>query len=112
MTNADKALAACADYVRICKYIKRLGRDIGDTLSRCPGTEKHGEGETHLFDYYRNLNAAQCLSSYPQRVKGRDEFEACSHCVATHELIQERKSARRSLGAVKRRITLIGKECA
>lgn len=109
MNTEQKAVQACADYVRINKEIKRLGQEIGEALTWCPANRtSYSEGETHLREYYRNVNAAEYVGERYDRVKGQDEFEACQHCVTAHKLIQDRKSARRSLGAVKRRITQIG----
>lgn len=109
MTTEQKAVQACADYVRINKEIKRIGQEIGEALLCCPVSRaSYSEGATHLKEYYANVNAGGYISSHSHRVEGQDEFEACPHCMAAHKLIQDRKSARRSLGAVKRRITQIG----
>lgn len=126
---SGKALKACADYARLSAEIKRLTKAIGDALDGCPGEngKRHAteledgqiifggdNDETHLKaaytpetvgDYYTGPEL-KYLSE--QAVRGH-LAGVCPACLAAHEAIQARKAARKSLGAVKRAITLIGR---
>lgn len=104
--SADKALAACREYVRVADLIRSLTGKIGDALTKCPGNgefDSDVDGDamprTHLRAYYRQYD----------RVRDTAEFRACPYCVAADKLIQERKAARQTWGAAKRQITKIGK---
>lgn len=113
MSKAEKALGLCVEYVRLSDWVKQLGRDIGDSLFACPaGAGYSKDAETHLKTYYRNVNAALHADGNSVEVKGCAEFRACPHCVKADALIQDRKTARRKLGAVKSQITKLGRAAA
>ena len=105
VTPGDKALAACRAYVAAIERIRIITGKIGDALHLCPGTgdfDTDTEGEplkrVHLRTVYGYHDAATNAA-----------FRACPHCVLADELVQQRKAARSSLGAIKGQITKIGK---
>lgn len=124
MTNEQKALKACADYARLTREIASLKTALGDHLGKCKGVEPEDApchedfdvavGDTHLrVAYTPELSESDYFEPY--RVwKGDKQIRAylaiCPHCLAAHEAIQARKAARRSLGAAKRQIGLIGRK--
>ncbi len=99
-----KAIAACQAYVRAMSVIRRLTSQIGDALSAC-----HGNGE---FDSDTNGDAMprthlRVVYGYHNKEE-TEAFRACQHCVLADKLVNERKSARQTLGAAKRQIGKIG----
>lgn len=127
MTAEQKALRACADYARLNAEVRRLTREIGDCLAQCKGAEvpvdiKDGMSliiggasttETHLKKLYRGVivdgyfkPSIRYLNDKEIRERLMDE---CGHCLAAHHAIQMRKAARRSLGATKRFIGMLGR---
>lgn len=115
MTDEQKALKACADYARLTREIASLKTALGDHLGKCPGVRTPEIGDsTHLsVAYAPELSESDYFEPY--RVwKGDKQIRAylaiCPHCLAAHEAIQQRKAARRSLGAAKRQIGLIGRK--
>lgn len=136
---SDKAVKACADYARLSAEIKNLTRVIGGAIDKCPGisgkrkyTQTFGASEllgsngqpytvectdesdpTHLKEAYTpDVDEGYYDRSrvYMEEADLREFLSACPHCLAAHEAIQQRKVARKSLGATKRWITKIGKE--
>jgi hypothetical protein len=121
---SDKALKACADYARLSVEIKRLTKSLGDSLSACPGVNGHlqfpsigfsqeevdryNADETHLKRAYAS-DTDEDGTSWLSHSEKMEVLSACPHCMAAHEAIQARKAARKSLGAVKRAISLIGR---
>lgn len=111
----SRALDACRKYVAAGAEIKRLTRAIADALDACPGTGKHCETEesyrpTHLSDWYKHgdrFNEWAFMGYGGTDYKAL--FEACPHCVCADQLIQQRKTARQTLGAAKRYIGMIGR---
>lgn len=118
LTIEQKALAACREYVRLNVMIRNLTRDIGEALSKCPGTVDAPPSDeafqpTHLRDWYQKgdlMNEWGFMGGGIPDYKAA--FEACPHCVEADKLIQQRKAARLSLGAAKRQITKLGKVAA
>lgn len=128
MNAEQKALKACADYARLLDEIKRLTREIGDRLSGCLGVdgrlklpdwasageamEYRKEDETHLKQAYRGEVVDGVWEPYLRHYSASElvgQLSVCPHCLAAHNAIQERKQARKSLGAAKRAITMIGR---
>lgn len=128
MTSEQKALRACAEYARLSGEIKRLKVVLAESLSKCPGENGHLQLPDGPFDQERinqhYADQTHLKAAYtPEVVEGhydrdqvfmtdaevREYLAACSHCLAAHEAIQARKAARKSLGAAKRAITLIGR---
>jgi hypothetical protein len=126
MTPEQKALRYCTDYARLSGEIKRLTRAIGDHLSGCPGVNGHLQlpdlfdqseadlyqaDETHLKRAYavETDDDGRYFLTHGEQL---EVLSACSHCLAAHRSIQARKAARKSLGAAKRAITMIGRAAA
>jgi hypothetical protein len=124
MNAEQKAVAACARYVRLRMEIKRLTRGISNALSGCPGvegrinevwletTEAH-EDMTHVKRAYAGEVVVTGWEPYLRHYSDAELIEqlsVCPHCLAAHEAIQARKAARKSLGAAKRAITMIGRK--
>jgi hypothetical protein len=124
MTHEQKALKACAEYARLSAEIKRMTRVLSDSLSACPGVngnlqlpafgfsqdavDRCNADQTHLKSAYES----DCDDSgryFLTRTEQLEILAACAHCQAADQAIQARKAARKSLGAAKRQITLIGR---
>lgn len=130
MTEEQKALKACVDYALFTREIASLKKVIGNALSKCPGVRGELQLEpfidrpfdmpghddtTHLKDAYtpeQGEGDYDRWGSYLTDAQVRKVLAICPHCVAAHEAIQARKAARRSLGAAKRQIGLIGRKAA
>lgn len=120
MNAEQKALRACADYARLNAEIKRLKIEIGDCIAKCPGVfykEIHNsKGDliamnatgTHLTEAYA-CDTDDSGRYFLEPVEQIKVLSACPPCLAAHEAIQARKAARRSLGAAKRAITMLGR---
>jgi len=132
MSPEHKALRACADYARLHIEIKRLTLEMGEALDRCPGVSgnrlpadwltctgeeaaaHHGDA-THLKEAYTPKIEGDQYEPHQVWMSDfeiREYLAACPHCLAAHEAIQARKAARKSLGAAKRAITMIGRAAA
>lgn len=124
MSSDQKALLACANYARLSAEIKRLTRVLSDALSACPGingdlqlrgfgfsqddVDRYNADQTHLKSAYESDTdeSGRYFLSHSERAAILSE---CVHCQTAHNAIQQRKAARKSLGAAKRQITLIGR---
>lgn len=128
MTPEQKALKACTDYSRLSGEIKRLSASLGQSLRQCPGVRGElltpafidrpfdsvgFDDVTHLKEAYTpepNDGDYDRWGSYLTNDQVRHALSVCQHCLDAHEAIQARKAARRSLGAAKRQISLIGRK--
>lgn len=126
---SGKALKACSDYARLSAEIKDLTKAIGDAFDGCPGengkrqsiTLEDGrviyggdDDVTHLKAAYTPETVGDYYSGpelkYMSEAAIREHLSGvCPACLAAHEAIQARKAARKSLGAVKRHITMLGR---
>lgn len=127
---SDKALKACADYARLSAEIKQLTKAIGDHLDFCRGVNGKrasveledgrivyvgdDHDETHLKGAYTPTITEPTYYSegetrYLSDKQIRERLACCPACFAAHEAIQARKAARKSLGATKRFITMLGR---
>jgi len=106
---SERALKACADYARLSGVIKALTRTIGESIGRCNGVD--GDlNTTHLKEAYKpDMQGFPPEAVYMEPEDIPDYLSTCSHCLAAHEAIQMRKTARKSLAAVKRHITMLGR---
>jgi hypothetical protein len=127
MKPEQRALRACTDYARLSGEIKRLTRLLSDSLARCPGVNGHlqyldigydqaaldrfNADETHLKRAYA-VDTDEDGSYWLNRSEQLEILSACPHCLAADTAIQDRKAARKSLGAAKRAITMIGRAAA
>ena len=126
MNAEQKALKVCADYARLSAEIKRLTRLLSDSLAACPGVNGHlqltaewpfdqesinlmNADETHLKRAYA-VYTDEDGSYWSTRSEQLEILSACPHCLTADAAIQARKAARKSLGAAKRAITMIGRK--
>lgn len=113
------ALAACRELVAAAGEVKRISKVIGDSLSACPmmkdPVEFNDRGPaTHLSQAYASENVENDSGHgmHKEWMEPSDALKiisACPHCLAAHKAIQERKVARRRLGAARRAVTMIGR---
>lgn len=120
-----RALAACRDLVATRAEVERLGHVIGMALGDClnvwikaqpceyPDISKH---EHHLKAAYEPViieSSSPYYEDYGVHYNDNAAIVAmlavCPHCLAAHNAIQERKAARRKLGAARRAVTMIGR---
>jgi hypothetical protein len=115
-SNEVKAVQACVAYARHAADIKALGRAIHEGLEGCRSKEQDDNGAkvTHLSKALRM--SVEIEETGERRRLHDDEILAaigrCTHCRAAFKSIKDRKSARRSLGAAKRSIGMIGRRAA
>lgn len=116
MTPEQKALKACTDYARLNAEIKRLKSVIGDGVGACMeagGTGDPSSIETHLNVAFRpeivECGWGEQEERYLDDSAIRKYLSVCPHCLATYEAIRARKAARKSFGAAKRQIGMIGR---
>lgn len=123
---SNKALKACADYARLNSEIKQLTKSIGDVLRYCKGVRgtcgigtdgmQFGEHDdpTHLKEAFRPETVDDGWSEGRQVWMTDTEireylYENCACCLKAYEFVLERKTAKKTLGAVKRAIGNIGR---
>lgn len=116
MNAEQKALRACADYARLSGEIASLKSALGDHLGKCVGVRTPELGDsTHLSVAYTpevvesDSHYEDAHNVFMTDVEIRKYLAICPHCLAAHEAIQARKAARRSLGAAKRSISMLGR---
>lgn len=119
MSDEQKALKACADYARLTREISSLKTALGDHLGKCTGVRTPELGDsTHLSVAYRpevvesDSHYEDAHNVFMTDAEIRAYLAVCPHCLSAHEAIQARKVARRSLGATKRIIGMLGKKAA
>lgn len=111
-----RALAACRELLAARKEVERISHLIGDNLNACPlmkdPIEYGPKGPvTHLAMAYasEDIENDHGHGGTHKEWNNQHLLDDCPHCLAAHNAIQERKLARRRLGAARRAITLIGK---
>ena len=106
MNIEEKALAACIEYVAASREIKRLKGVLQSSLAAC---EDHG---SHLSAAYAKSEDEDDWGdmeiAYLGPAEQMEVLEACPHCLAAHNAVQDRKKARQRFGSAKRAITRIG----
>lgn len=124
MTPEKRALRACVEYARLQIEITHLGREIGRALGECQGiagkrhpveiiggnafTLFNESDPTHLSVAYE-CDRDESGRYFMEPDEQLDFLSACPHCLTAHHAVQARKKARKSLGAAKRTITMIGR---
>lgn len=119
---SGKALKACADYARINAEIKTLTKSIGNALRYCKGVRgtcgvdeegfQYGDpnDQTHLKDAFSGDVDDDGHRVWMTDAEIREYlYENCDCCLKAYELVLKRKAAKKSFGAVKRSIGLIGR---
>jgi len=106
---SEKALKACAEHARLSAEIKALTKAIGESIGKCQGVD--GDlNHTHLKEAYEPyIQGFPLEAAYMEPEDVSEYLAVCPHCLAAHEAVQARKAARKSLGAVKRHITMLGR---
>jgi hypothetical protein len=131
MTPEQRALRACTDYARLSGEIRRLTVEIGEHIGKCAGVNgdlqpvdgddgwyvRYQNDRTHLKEAYTPDISDDGYPCGPHHVylndtEIREYLADCRYCLAVHGAIQARKAARKSLGAAKRAITMIGGKAA
>lgn len=124
VTPESRALAAVRELVTRTADVKRLSTLIGDSIAGCviawqekhcdkdgnhrnPSGEQH---ESHLKAAYEFDEDDDGDRAYLTPAEQIEILAVCPHCLAAHHAIQERKAARRKLGAARRAVTMIGRE--
>lgn len=112
----QRALPACQDLVAATAEVKRLSRLIGESLSACPMARDDAECGpkgpiTHLSLAYASetVDTDHGYGGTHKEWNSQHLLDHCPHCLAAHNAIQERKVARKCLGAARRAVTMIGK---
>lgn len=133
LSLAESALRACRQYHDAMSEVDRLTEAIGEALGRCQ--RQLGAAGTHLGILYKVVRWSPPDDGRPL---ASDEIEQvladgiadedmsigidgvlldeqytsdqlrCEHCLRAHRLIQERKQARRRLGAAKGFVRRVG----
>lgn len=119
----NKALELVGRYACLTRQIKDCKRRIGEALELCHGISgkrqeldqwgvpahereldnKNREIDLHLVEWYKPYDTGDHY--YPtwswHEINDLEHEPECPHCYAAHLAIQERKQARKQLGAVK-----------
>lgn len=126
----EKALELVTRYAVLTKQIKAFKAAIGGNLDKCKGysgkrgdvdadgwpvanrgeeDSKGREKDVHLWAWYTPEVAEETQYTdgglVYQTIAADEHGAECPHCYAAHLAIQERKAARKSLGAVKAAMT-------
>lgn len=112
-----KALELVTRYAVLTKQIKALKETIGANMDACKGISgergplsvvkmdnKGKDVDLHLWLWYQP-EYDDCEDAFYEEIKPEIHGVQCPHCYAAHLAIQERKAARKSLGAVKAAMT-------
>ena len=110
MSKRESAIIA---YVRATNEVARLTKLIGIGIHTCREQKAIDAGDDPeyslidccLSDYYRACKSMP----HTYGVDPDYPFLECEICTETDKLIQLRKKARKTLGAAKRQITILGK---
>lgn len=126
--NAAVALELVGEYARLQDLIHGTRKRIGDALELCPGIRGHRKEEesfpgfdggeaftapteramadvTHLSQWYTPDNDGEGRTTW-----GEPDRDECPHCFAAHEVVQQRRGAKRQLGSVKGRMRKLGRK--
>lgn len=113
----DKYRSAIIEYRAANMAVQEITKKIGEHLSSCGELSEDGKSP-HLKEAYRwekefsdsRFGFDYCLN-YPAYDDPAEEYlkDACPHCYAAHNLIQERKDARQRFGVAKRRLMAMAK---
>lgn len=111
----EKALQLVRNYAETQRHIHDCKKRIGKALNKCSGISgergKHwlvGGREPQYDDKNRDLDLHITHWYWPYKVENvREEVHKpqCEHCYEAHLAIEERKKAKRSLGAIKAAMT-------
>ena len=110
----DKYERACVAYVQASQEVRRLTKKIGLLITVCREHKAKEVGEVPEYcmidcclpEYYSSVAKNSNCNPFNKGPIGLD----CEFCMEADELIQHRKKARKSLGAAKRQITMLGRK--
>ena len=124
-TLAEKALEACKEYDRLLKAIHQNRIDIVDGSSACDRIVETGDldgygnvqyildgKDTHLGEVFKGYISSE---SYEPEHRHYSEAKAleiigdCEGCLKAYKAVQERKTNKKKLAAVKRSIRAIAR---
>lgn len=111
----QRAVAACRALVAARAEVDRISRLIGEHLNACPMMKDPIEfGPKGPITHLSMAYAAEEVENdnYPGMHKewnSQHLLDDCTHCMAAHVAIQERKQAKKRLGAARRAVTMIGR---
>lgn len=111
----DKYRAAIIEYRAANLSVKEITKKIGENLSSCGDLSEDGKSphlkEAYRWEAYRRESDGCFYERHPAYDDPAEEYlkDACPHCYAAHNLIQERKDARQRFGVAKRRLMAMAK---
>ena len=120
MDKGQRALDAIHNIALAQADVKRLSKDLQSALHGCNGVKgrfeysgedgkwKDGDDVTHLHIAYEPV-AIDGEFDYLTDSEIREELAICPACLCAHDLIQQRKAAKRRLATARMRITMIGR---
>lgn len=117
MTSLETAVI---ELVRAQDEVRRLGKEIGEALCKseeAQGQVPFGGKSVNWLKMAYERDSEYCHNTYSREywyVNHDDDIEGylaehCEHALRAHLLILERKEARRRVGMVRRRISLMGR---
>ena len=125
-TLAEKALEACKEYDRLLKAIHQNRIDIGDGSSSCDRIVETGDldgygnvqyipdgKDTHLGEVFKGYISSESIEPEPHHYSESKALEIigdCEGCLKAYKAVQERKSNKKKLGAIKRTIRSIARQ--
>jgi hypothetical protein len=110
-----KLIAAVVDYYLSQQEVKRLSQAIGSALADCYETQCPPGSDTKIVEHLKDAYTLDCDNEdYGRRYLTNGDpalylAETCPHCLAAHNLIQDRKAARKRFGIAKRRVSMLGR---
>ncbi len=125
-TLAEKALEACKEYDRLLKAIHQNRIDIGDGSSSCDRIVETGDldgygnvqyipdgKDTHLGEVFKGYISSESYEPehcHYSESKALEIIGDCEGCLKAYKAVQERKSNKKKLGAIKRMIRSIARQ--
>ena len=127
--TTDKYQAACVEYQEARQEVLRLKKAIGDALSDCLSKQVDDWEKAHpgkeAWELPGALKQVDHLKEAYEITRDPEEYfrpyyenhdgdpakylaDLCPHCLKAHQLIQDRKEARKRFGIAKRRISTLG----
>lgn len=116
----ERALELVQNYAKLTKEINGFKKRISAHLDKCEGISGRRlgtldesnfiftEDPTHLSEWYTRYEEREYYHCHIWYGIEEADTDICPHCKAAHEVIQERKEAKRELGAIKRTMSRWG----
>jgi hypothetical protein len=108
--DGQKAIAACVKYAQLADRNAQLGHGIGDAIYECWTIQHSADVEfvDHLKEAWA-LRGDDDERDFPTDAEVDGALKDCPHCTKAQALIRERKKVRRSFGAAKRQVLMLGR---